>query len=135
MLAAIRSHRVDREHFAPFIQRSWAANDPVTRVLAGEGEPYAGSIARTARAIDPATRTDTAGRFVLRGVDANQALFLRVSKAGHATTNTPYLNPRGPKENLRILLLTDAELQSVKSDAAPHALPPTGARSGWPGSE
>jgi hypothetical protein len=34
-LAMIRSHRVDREHFAPFIQRSWAADDPVTRVLSG----------------------------------------------------------------------------------------------------
>ena len=53
---------------------------------------------------------------MLRGVDANQPLFLRVSKPGHATTNTSYLNPRGPKENVRILLLTEPEL---------HSLPPT----------
>jgi hypothetical protein len=55
-------------------------------------------------------------------VDTNQPLFLRVSKAGHATTNTPYLNPRGPKENLRILLLTTAELQTLNADAPSRAI-------------
>jgi hypothetical protein len=49
-------------------------------------------------------------------------LYLRVSKPGHATTNTHYLNPRGAKENLRVLLLTDAELQSVAPDINSRAI-------------
>ena len=85
-------------------------------VVASSGHPV------SARGIDPAIRTDAAGRFVIRGVDANEPLFLRVSKAGHATSNTPYLNPRGPKENLRILLLTEVELQTVKSDGSSHGI-------------
>src|SRR5262249_48181278 len=83
-------------------------------VFATAGHPVAGA-AVSARGVDPVTRTDATGRFALRGVDANQPLFLRVTKAGHAATNTQYLNPRGAKENLRILLLTDAELQAMKS--------------------
>ena len=89
-------------------------------VVGSSGRPVAGA-AVSARGLDPATRTDAAGRFVLRGVDANKPLFLRVSRAAHATTNTPYLNPRGPRENLRILLLTSEELQSVQPDASSHA--------------
>src|SRR5258708_31050346 len=75
-------------------------------VFASSGRPVTGA-AVSARGLDPAVRTDAAGRFVLRGVDTNEPLFLRVAKAGHATTNTAYLNPRAPKENVRILLLTD----------------------------
>ena len=89
-------------------------------VVGSSGRPVAGA-AVSARGLDPATRTDAAGRFALRGVDANKPLFLRVSRAAHATTNTPYLNPRGPRENLRILLLTSEELQSVQPDASSHA--------------
>src|SRR5260221_7656380 len=90
-------------------------------VFASSGRPVTGA-AVSARGFDPAVRTDAAGRFVLRGVDTNDPLFLRVTKAGHATTNTAYLNPRGPKENVRILLLTDSERQTVKSDASAHAI-------------
>ncbi len=80
----------------------------------------------SARGLDPGIRTGADGHFVLRRVDRNLPLFLRVSKAGHATTNTAYLNPRSPKENLRILLLTNQELQDVmhawsgSKDAAPE---------------
>jgi hypothetical protein len=90
-------------------------------VVASSGRPVIDA-AVSARGLDPAIRTDASGRFVLKGVDVNQALFLRVSKAGHATTNTSYLNPRAPKENLRILLLTDAELQAVSSGASSRAI-------------
>src|SRR5262245_36761638 len=48
-------------------------------VVAGSGRPIAGA-AVSARGVDPAIRTDAAGRFALRGVDANQPLFLRVTK-------------------------------------------------------
>ena len=88
-------------------------------VYASSGRPLAGA-AVSVRGIDPPVRTDAAGRFVLRGVDANQPLFLRVTKAGHATTNTQYLNPRS--YNLRILVLTDAELKSVM-EAWPRSKP------------
>lgn len=90
-------------------------------VVTSSGRPLPGA-AVSVRGVDPAARTDSSGRFVLRGVDANQPLFLRVSKPGHATTNTAYLNPRGPKENVRILLLTEAELSSVASDASERAV-------------
>src|SRR5207247_5419700 len=89
-------------------------------VVASSGRPVAGA-AVSARGLDPAVRTDATGRFVLRGVDANEPLFLRVSKAGHATTNTSYLNPRGPKENLRILVMTNEELQAVEAWAGPKS--------------
>src|SRR5439155_22545531 len=90
-------------------------------VVASSGRPVAGA-AVSARGLDPAVRTDAAGRFVLRSVDANEPLFLRVSKVGHSTTNTSYLNPRGPNEYLRILLLTAAERQTIKSGAFSQAI-------------
>jgi hypothetical protein len=88
---------------------------PVTvegAVVDSSGHPVEGATV-SARGLDSGARTDTGGRFLLSRVDANLPLFLRVSKTGHVSTNTAYLNPRSPKENLRILLLTIQELQDV----------------------
>jgi hypothetical protein len=81
-------------------------------VLDYSGHPLTGATV-SVRGLDPGVITGADGRFVLRRVDQTLPLFLRVTKAGHATTNTAYLNPRTPKQNLRILLLTSQELQDV----------------------
>jgi hypothetical protein len=73
-------------------------------VVDKSGQPVSGVLV-SSRAIEPAVTTDAAGRFVLNEVDDNLPLFLRLNKSGYAITNTSYLNPRGGKENLRILLL------------------------------
>jgi hypothetical protein len=94
-------------------------------VLDSGGHPLAGATV-SVRGLDPGARTGTDGHFVLRRVDQPLPLFLRVTKAGHAITNTAYLNPRTPKQDLRILLLTSQELQDVmgswsgSKDAAPQ---------------
>ncbi|HTM47443.1 MAG TPA: CehA/McbA family metallohydrolase [Bryobacteraceae bacterium] len=91
-------------------------------VVSSSGRPLPG-VSVSARGAEPAVRTDLYGRFVIRGVNAAEPVFLRVSKPGYATTNSSYLNPRSPKENLRILLLTGAELQRcLKVEAANHAV-------------
>jgi hypothetical protein len=68
------------------------------------GRPLAG-VAVSVRATGSAVTSGADGRFVLPNVDANLPLFLHLSKSGYATTNTSYLNPRGAKENLQIVLL------------------------------
>jgi hypothetical protein len=69
------------------------------------GQPLSGVMV-SVRATGPSVSTDAAGHFRLSNVDANLPLFLRLSKPGYATTNTSYLNPRGARENLRVMLLT-----------------------------
>jgi hypothetical protein len=81
-------------------------------VLDYSGHPLSGATV-SVRGLDPGVLTAADGRFVLRRVDRTLPLFLRVTKAGHATTNTAYLNPRTAKQDLRILLLTNQELQDV----------------------
>jgi hypothetical protein len=88
---------------------------PVTiegSVVDSSGHPVEGATV-SARGRNPGASTSADGRFVLQHVDANMPLFLRVSKTGHVSTNTAYLNPRSPKANVRILLLTNQELQDV----------------------
>jgi hypothetical protein len=80
------------------------------------GQPLAG-VAVWVRGTGSPVRTDAAGRFVLSGVDVNVPLFLRFGKDGYATTNTTYLNPRTPKDTLRIVLLTTGELASLERPA------------------
>jgi hypothetical protein len=89
------------------------------------GHPVAGATV-SVRGRDPGVLSGADGHFVLRRVDRNLPLFLRARMPGHVTTNTAYLNPRSPKENLRILLLTNQELQdalrgwSGSKDVAPE---------------
>ena len=76
------------------------------------GKPVAG-VAVWVRGTGSPVRTDAAGRFVLSGVDANVPLFLRFGKDGLATTNTTYLNPRVPKDTLRVVLLSSGEVAAL----------------------
>ena len=78
------------------------------------GRPLAG-VDVSVRGVGSLVHTDSTGRFLLSGVDANLPLFLRLSKAGCATTNTSYLNPRTPKENLRVVLLSSGELKEIET--------------------
>jgi hypothetical protein len=77
-------------------------------VVDESGKPVSGVVV-SARATGPSVTSDMSGRFLLNKVDDNLPLFLRVAKSGYATTNTAYLNSRGSKENLRIVLMASGE--------------------------
>jgi hypothetical protein len=83
------------------------------RVVTEAGTPLAG--ARVwARGEEPGAETDALGRFVLAGVSTEAPLFLRVTKSGHRTTNTSYLNPRAASR-LEILCPTTSAAQALFS--------------------
>ena len=82
-----------------------------------QGQPLA-DVMVAIRGVGTPVRTNSVGRFVLSKVDANLPLFLRLSKAGYATTNTSYLNPRTPKENLRVVLLGSGEFAKAVTRGA-----------------
>jgi hypothetical protein len=81
-------------------------------VVDKSGKPLAG-VEVSVRGVGSTVRTDGGGRFVLPSVDVNVPLFLRLNKAEYATTNTTYLNPRSPKENLRFVMVTSGELAEL----------------------
>jgi hypothetical protein len=104
----------DTTLFPPVLPRPKALQ-PVTMegsIIDKSGQPL-GGVDVSVRGTGSPVRTDGSGRFVLSHVDENSALFLRLSKQGYATTNTTYLNPRSPKENLRFVLVTSAELADL----------------------
>jgi hypothetical protein len=72
------------------------------------GRPLSG-VSISVRAVGSPVTTRADGTFVIHNVDGNLPLFLRLSKLGYATTNTAYLNPRTPKEQLRIVMPPPAE--------------------------
>jgi len=77
-------------------------------VVDKSGQPLTGVLV-IARLNGASATTAAGGHFALSSVDDNSPLFLRATKSGYAVTNTSYLNARGPKENLRILMLPDRE--------------------------
>lgn len=81
-------------------------------IVDNDGRPLAGATV-SARATGPKARTNSSGGFSLQGVETDHPLFLRVSRNGYATTNTSYMNPWGPKENLRVLVLKDEQVKSL----------------------
>ncbi len=62
------------------------------------------------------TETGANGRFILRDVDVNLPLFLRLSKPGYATTNTSYLNPRA--SHVEVVMLDAIDKTTVVIDGA-----------------
>ncbi len=86
------------------------------------GQPLAG-VDVTVRGVGSPARSDRSGRFTLSRVDANSPLFLRLNEAAHVSTNTSYLNPRCPKESLRIVMLTRGEFEAIMKSARDNSHP------------
>jgi hypothetical protein len=87
-------------------------------VVTETGAPLAGARV-SARGEEPSTQTDASGRFTLAAVVTEAPLFLRVSKPGHRTTNTSYLNPQSASK-LRILCPSTSAAQALFSAWASH---------------
>ncbi len=104
---------------------------PVTvrgSVVSESGAPVVGARV-SARGQKPSTLTGRDGGFVLPGVPVGSALWLRVGKEGHITTNSAYINPRTPPSLLKIVILESARARTLlerwlatRTEAAPASI-------------